>query len=102
MESHCCHYGSIFSIWMTHAVGQGVRTVCEHVAEEWLIVSSGKSRPGQKCSTVKTGQLALMRLQKGPRKLKEKTTNQPAREKKIENGFGKGKYINFKMSFSAH
>lgn len=36
-----------------------------------------------------------MRLQKGPRKLKEKTTNQPAREKKIENGFGKDKYINF-------
>lgn len=81
---------------MTHTVGQGVSTVCEHVAEGWLIVSSGKSRPGQKCSTVKTGQLALMRLQKGPRKLKEKTANQPARgKKKIENGFGKDKYINF-------
>lgn len=67
------------SNWMTHAVGQGKCTVCEHVADGWLIVSSGKSKPGLKCSTVKPGQLALMCLKEESRKLKEKTTNQQAK-----------------------
>lgn len=72
-EPHCCRYTvTIFQLDDTRCWSGSVYCICEHVAEGWLIVSSGKTRPGQKCSTVKMHQLALMRLQKGPRNCKRK------------------------------